>query len=146
MTRGRFATSLGSAVAVASPIPLPLPSPFPASLPSLAVYRVRESVKAAAPISPDRLLTYPGVAIVVTTDRAAIAAAYAAIDAARAQTREPDEFDARWALRFATATERFVHSASCDARGAAGLLDGRPVTFTNGVALVAFLATRFGPA
>jgi hypothetical protein len=127
--------------------PLPVPSPGPTGSPSLTVYHVRDAARVAGRITPDELITYKGVQIHVETERAAIAAASAAIDAALAEPRVANEpLDARWGLRFATATERFVHSVYCDAAGGAGQVDDRPVTFRNGGALIAYLTAHFGPA
>ncbi|MBD5635489.1 MAG: hypothetical protein IAI49_13515, partial [Candidatus Eremiobacteraeota bacterium] len=145
-TRGDFIASLGSAVAVASP--LPVPSPFPSALPSLAVYHVRDDASRGIAIAPDALLTFKGVRIEVVTDPELISAAASAIDASLARAEAPDAavLDARWGLRFSTATERFVHAVYCDALGKSGQGQGRPAGCANGAALIAYLMQHFGPA
>jgi hypothetical protein len=144
MKRSEFLTSLG--VAVASP--LPVPSPFPTGNESLAVYHVRDDVKAPVAISPDALLSFKGVIVRTVTDASTISAASAAVDASLARARDGavTTLDCRWGLRFATPTDRFVHSVYCDATGTNGQVDGRAVTFANGRALVAYLIGHFGPA
>jgi hypothetical protein len=147
--RAAFLVSLASArqllAALASP--LPLPAPFPTGRASLTIYHVRDDVGASAPIVPDALLTFKAVKISVSSDPAILAAAAAAVDAARAEARGPGSaLDARWGMRFATATSRDVHSVYCDAAGRDGQIDGRPVTFANGSVLVDYLTKNFGPA
>ncbi len=150
MIRAEFLFSLGSAgpllAAVASP--LPLPAPFPTSRASLTVYHVRGGTGTVAPIEPDALLTMKSVRISVSDDPAVLAAASAAVDAAHAAARAPGTgtLDARWGMRFATATDRDVHSVYCDGAGRDGQIDGRPVTFANGSVLVDYLTKNFGPA
>ncbi len=152
MIRAEFLVSLASraslVAAVASPLPLPAPAPFPSGRASLTIYHVRGDAGAAAPIVPDALLTFKGVRISVSSDPAVLAAASAAVDAAGAEARAPGTsvLDARWGMRFATATARDVHSVYCDDAGRNGQIDGRPVTFANGSVLVDYLTKNFGPA
>ncbi len=137
MIRAEFITG----IVTASASPLPLPTALPTGSPSIVVYHVRDG---AATPTPEGLLHAKGVHVNVSTDPADVAAAQAAVDAAGASLAPAAPFDARWAIRFETATGRSVHSVYCDAGGAAGQIDGHAVTFANGASLIAYLERRFG--
>ena len=139
MNRADFVTTIAAAVAS----PLPLPAPIPTGNPSMTVYHVRDATDRKGAISPDDLFHFRGVHIEVVYDPTDISAAAAAVDGARAVPGPDADVDVRWGLRFATATARFVHSVYCDARGTAGYLDGRTVTFANGTTLVAYLEKHY---
>jgi hypothetical protein len=142
VTRAQFVLAV-----VAAPVasPLPVPSALPTGSPSLAVYHAPVDGANGAPLSPDQLLYVKDVHVHVVEDAGTISATRTAVDAARAHMRPNDEpIDARWGLRFATATGRAVHSVYCDARCERGLIDGHTVTFENGGILATFLEQHFG--
>jgi hypothetical protein len=133
--------------AVAAPVvsPLPIPSALPTGSPSLAVYHARTEGANPPALTPDQLLFAKDVHVHVVDDAATISATRTAVDAARAHVLPNDvTIDARWGLRFTTATGRAVHSVYCDAACARGLIDGRAVTFENGSILATFLEDHFG--
>jgi hypothetical protein len=142
VTRADFVLAVVAAPVVS---PLPLPSALPTGSPSLAVYHARPEGANPPALSPDQLLFAKDVHVHVVDDAATISATRTAVDAARAHVQPNDvTIDARWGLRFATATGRAVHSVYCDADCTRGLIDGRPVTFEYGAALAAFLEEHFG--
>jgi hypothetical protein len=142
VTRADFVLAVAAAP-VASP--LPLPSALPTGSASLAVYHARPEGTNAAALSPDQLLYAKDVHVHVIDDAATISATRTAVDAARAHVQPSDApIDARWGLRFTTATGRAVHSVYCDASCTRGLIDGRAVTFEDGAPLAAFLEEHFG--
>ncbi len=142
MTRADFVLAVVAAPVVS---PLPLPTALPTGSPSLAVYHAPPDGSKGAALTPDQLLYVKDVHVHVVEDATTISAARTAVDAARAHVRPSDEpIDARWGLRFTTATGRAVHSVYCDANCDRGLIDGRAVAFENGAALAAFLEEHFG--
>ncbi len=142
MTRAEFVLAVVAAPVVS---PLPVPSALPTGSPSLAVYHAPAEGANGAALSPDQLLYVKDVHVHVVEDAVTISATRTAVDAARAHVQPDDEtIDARWGLRFTTATGRAVHSVYCDARCDRGLIDGHPVTFENGGILAAFLEAHFG--
>ena len=136
MNRAEFVAAIA-----ASASPLPLPSALPTGSAAIVVYHARDG---AATPTPEDLLHAKGVYVNVSTDPADVAAAQAAVDTAGASVAPETPFDARWAIRFETATGRSVHSVYCDAGGAAGQIDGHAVTFASGASLIAYLERRFG--
>jgi hypothetical protein len=109
------------------------------------VYHARPEGAPPAALSPDQLLYAKDVHVHVVDDAAIILATRTAVDAAHAHVEPNDvSIDARWALRFTTATGRAVHSVYCDAACARGLIDGHAVVFENGSILATFLEEHFG--
>jgi len=142
VTRAEFVLAVVAAPVVS---PLPIPSALPTGSPSLAVYHARPEGTNPAALSPDQLLYAKDVHVHVVDDAATISATRTAVDAARARMQPSDApIDARWGLRFTTATGRAVHSVYCDDRCERGLIDGHAVTFENGAALSTFLEEHFG--
>jgi hypothetical protein len=142
VTRAEFVLAIVAAPAAS---PLPLPSALPTGSPSLAVYHAPPGGTSGSALTPDQLLYVKDVHVHVVEDAATISAARTAVDAAHAHMQPSDApIDARWGLRFTTATGRAVHSVYCDARCDRGLIDGRAVIFENGAALAAFLEEHFG--
>jgi hypothetical protein len=142
VTRADFVLAVVAAPVVS---PLPIPSALPTGSPSLAVYHARPEGANPAALSPDQLLYAKDVHVHVVDDAATISATRTAVDAAHAHVRANDAaLDARWGLRFTTATGRAVHSVYCDANCDRGLIDGRAVEFENGSILATFLEDHFG--
>jgi hypothetical protein len=142
VTRSDFVLAVVAAPVVS---PLPIPSALPTGSPSLAVYHARPEGANPAALSPDQLLYAKNVHVHVVDDAAIISATRTAVDAAYAHTQPNDEtIDARWGLRFTTATGRAVHSVYCDVGCARGVIDARAVVFENGSILATFLEEHFG--
>ena len=146
MKRGVFLGIAGFVSAAGSRALANAMEPMPAGPISLTVYHVRNNVMTDIAIAPQRLATYPGVAVRVVHDPAAISAALAAVKAAEPHPdpKARHDVDCRWGLVFAHADGR-RHTVYTDSFGVRAIIDGKRHTFAA-VSLASWLAKHYGPA